>query len=146
MPAADTQDVATHHQRLDACFDDIAVVAGAMHGRLLAWGVDAGTANDVVLAVSEALNNVVEHGYRGLGGRIDLTAVLSAGRLRVRIRDEGRENRAFAGLGRTKPDTDGPRQDLPEGGFGWFLIRQIAASVRYRRIGGANLLTLDFSA
>lgn len=32
-------------------------------------------------------------------------------------------------------------EDLPEGGFGWFLIRLLSRDIRYLRIGPANRLT-----
>ncbi len=32
--------------------------------------------------------------------------------------------------------------DLPEGGFGWFLIKDLAKDLKYRRIGQENHLHL----
>ena len=32
--------------------------------------------------------------------------------------------------------------DLPEGGFGWYLIRDLARDVNYEREGWCNVLTL----
>jgi serine/threonine-protein kinase RsbW len=31
--------------------------------------------------------------------------------------------------------------NLPEGGFGWFLIRALSRDLDYRRVGGRNLLS-----
>ena len=34
-------------------------------------------------------------------------------------------------------------QDLPEGGFGWFLIRTLTTDLRYRREAGRNRLSFQ---
>jgi serine/threonine-protein kinase RsbW len=35
----------------------------------------------------------------------------------------------------------GPHSDLPEGGFGWHMIRALAKDVEYRRRDGCNHLS-----
>ena len=51
-------------------------------------------------------------------------------------------------LQRAEADLDVAREDLPEGGFGWFLIRQLAWDVRYVREGRTNrlFLAIDLAA
>lgn len=94
---------------------------------------DRGTAQ-IVLA--EALNNVVEHAYAGGGGRIALQVWIDPGCTRCVIADRGRA--MVEGL----PPGNAPNPaDLPEGGFGWFLIRSLASDLRYSRIGGVNELS-----
>ena len=39
-------------------------------------------------------------------------------------------------------DVDVDMMDLPDGGFGWFLIKDLAKDVRYHRIGEVNQLDL----
>ncbi|MEL7081583.1 MAG: ATP-binding protein, partial [Pseudomonadota bacterium] len=34
------------------------------------------------------------------------------------------------------------KMDLPEGGFGWFLIKDLAKDVDYKRVGWENRLSL----
>jgi serine/threonine-protein kinase RsbW len=36
-------------------------------------------------------------------------------------------------------------EELPEGGFGWFLIRDLAHELNYTRISGKNLLSFRIS-
>jgi serine/threonine-protein kinase RsbW len=36
----------------------------------------------------------------------------------------------------------GDLEDLPEGGFGWFLIQNLAKDVTYNRVGDVNELKL----
>lgn len=67
---------------------------------------------------------------------------LDQGALHCRITDSGA---AMPG-GRLPPGQFqdlGETQSLPEGGFGWFLIRTLAQDLDYRRIAGRNLLSFQ---
>ncbi len=62
---------------------------------LMAWvlaaGVDAGRAQDIVLASYEALANVADHAYDGAGaGAVDLDASVHPDRIEVVITDQGK--------------------------------------------------------
>ncbi|MGY1617407.1 SpoIIE family protein phosphatase [Geodermatophilus sp. SYSU D00691] len=61
-------------------------------GRWLgALGVDADDVGGLQLAVTEAVSNSIEHGYRGRGGTVSVDAELGGtGRLRCTVRDQGR--------------------------------------------------------
>lgn len=102
-------------------------------------------AGEVEIALTEAVNNVVEHACAATqGADLSIMCALSGDNLSVRVRDPG-----VALPGETPPvvsaaDLTGPMQDLPEGGFGWLLIGELAETVRYRRRGGYNLLDLTF--
>lgn len=89
------------------------------------------------LVTAEALNNVVEHAYVGQEtGVVGLLCVVGKAGVACRISDRGRPlDQLPEGLA---PDLRGV---LPEGGFGWFLIRQLATRIRYRRHGRQNLLS-----
>ena len=96
----------------------------------------------VELVLAEALNNVVEHAYRGAAERpVHLELHHAADGLHVLIRDSGRpmpeERLPLSDL--STPDGEGP--DAPEGGFGWFIIRHIARDIAYRRRDAENVLT-----
>lgn len=117
----------------------------AMSERLGRCGLPRSRLGDVEIAVTEAVNNVVEHGFPGRpAGRIRIGCRLAAGRLEIRICDDG----APMPGGRVPPgvpaDLPPRRGDLPEGGFGWFLIRQLASDIRYYRENGTNRLLLGF--
>lgn len=98
---------------------------------------DRGTA-EIVLA--EVMNNIVEHAYRAGPGEIHLTLRPDGGALCCRIEDRG-----CPMPGETLPEGKamplGLMEDLPEGGFGWYLIRTLAHDLTYRHTGGRNLLT-----
>jgi serine/threonine-protein kinase RsbW len=101
---------------------------------------DVGTA-EMVLA--EVMNNIVEHAYAGCSGaRLDLQLRVcrGGGGLSVHARDTG-----AAMPGGTLPEgtphrLDVGMEDLPEGGFGWALIRTLTEDLTYRRAGGENHL------
>lgn len=101
---------------------------------------DAGT---VELVMAEAMNNIVEHAYPegDSPGPIRLACAHGGDGLYVKITDSGRPMPdGTTPVGRpTNLNVD--FSDLPEGGFGWFLIQDLAKEVEYRRINNDNQLT-----
>lgn len=96
----------------------------------------------VELVLAEALNNVIEHAYGSQHrGWVELACRHLSDGLHVEIRDEGRP--LPDGLLPIAPDRVNPAalETLPEGGFGWFLIRDLARDAAYHRADGANHLT-----
>lgn len=107
-------------------------------------GLDIEEAGTVELVLAEALNNIVEHAYTDptCPGPICIRCQHKADGLHLEIRDQG------AGLpdgqmplGNTAP-CDAKWMDLPEGGFGWFLICDLAKDIHYERVGSENRLDL----
>jgi len=99
--------------------------------------VDARGTTEIVLA--EVLNNIVEHAYAAGPGEIGLTLRYGAPDLWCEIADAG-----LPMPNATLPDGQGPvlgpGDALPEGGFGWFLIRTLTEDLAYQRTDGRNLL------
>lgn len=124
--------------------DARAGIAGIV-SRLRALGVPGERADEVQIALTEAVNNVVEHAYAGSApGDVTIDCRLGSDELRVCIQDAGGP---YPGgqLPDGKPaDINVPQSDLPEGGFGWFLIRELATQIKYERTGGGNNLSLCF--
>ena len=91
------------------------------------------------IVITEVLNNIVEHAYAGVTGEIDLTIRLLQDGLHCMVTDRGTPlpDRGLSGTGLPVAAAD----DLPEGGFGWYLIRSLSQDIRYLRIGSANQLT-----
>lgn len=98
---------------------------------------DRGTA-EIVLA--EALNNIVEHAYAQHAGEIEVCLHRQPFGLTCQIIDSGLP----------MPDGTPPAgalpplceiTDLPEGGWGWFLIRSLSQDLTYQREAGRNLLS-----
>jgi serine/threonine-protein kinase RsbW len=96
------------------------------------------------IVIAEALNNIVEHAYADSEGEIELLLKRTGGKLSVLITDRGLPMPGgTAPEGRlAEPDPD----DLPEGGFGWFLIRSLSQDLRYCRADGRNHLFFRLDA
>lgn len=99
---------------------------------------EAGT---LELVLAEVLNNIVEHSYCGRDrGSISLSIVRDRRGLSCSVGDDGitlPADHLLHDIGRLpRPEP----HDLPEGGFGWFLIRDLAEDLGYHREGDQNLL------
>ena len=106
---------------------------------LCALGEDGRGTAELVLA--EVLNNVAEHAYGEATGPVTVCLARTDGGVRCVIVDQGQ---AMPGgilpEGRLPPAAEVPLDDLPEGGFGWFLIRSLTQDLRYSRVDGCNRL------
>lgn len=92
------------------------------------------------IVLSEALNNIVEHAYAHHDGEIEISLQLRHNELLCQISDTGLpmpDGQLPAGVLAPLGDFD----DLPEGGFGWHLIRSLSKDLSYHRDGGRNLLS-----
>jgi serine/threonine-protein kinase RsbW len=112
----------------------------ALFDHLMTEQMSAGARDTAQIVLAEALNNIVEHAYAQGPGEIEVTIEVCAVGLTCRIMDAGRPM-----PGGTLPEGKlaalTPDDDLPEGGFGWHLIRTLSEDLNYRREGGRNLLT-----
>lgn len=93
----------------------------------------------VQIVLAEVLNNIVEHAYREASGPIEICLSPTDAALAFAVCDRGRP--MPNGL---LPDSPlicaASVEDLPEGGFGWHLIRTLTDDLLYRRIDGENRL------
>lgn len=101
----------------------------------------AGTAR---IVLTEALNNVAEHAYGGAApGRVEVDCRTTEAHLVIRLSDEGRAMPDLSLPEGQPADLSGEGAALPEGGFGWFLIRQLTDTQVYDRADGRNHLLLE---
>lgn len=104
---------------------------------------DCGT---VELVLAEVMNNICEHAYAGnREGVIEFRLSHHKSGIKCVLLDDG------------LPMPDGnppmgknhnlkcPVNELPEGGFGWFLIREYAKDLQYCRAEGKNRLSFRLS-
>lgn len=90
--------------------------------------------NDVISAFSEALNNVILHGYGPTIGELEIEIEPRHDRLTIRLMDYGK---TFDPRSAPLPDLD----SLPESGMGIFIMRSFMDDISYA--GGApNMLSM----
>lgn len=106
--------------------------------------LDVEEAGTVELVLAEVLNNICEHAYAEAedAGPIDITCSHGPSGLIFGVADDGKpmpDGQTPLGM---QAEIDVDVMDLPEGGFGWFLIQDLAKDVHYARIEGRNRLSL----
>ncbi|WP_082005701.1 ATP-binding protein [Halocynthiibacter namhaensis] len=100
---------------------------------------DCGT---VELVLAEVMNNIVEHAYAGeRSGVIELHISGTSRGLFCTVIDDGLPMPDGNPPMGKQHDLSCSREDLPEGGFGWMLIRELADELGYERDGDKNKLT-----
>lgn len=93
------------------------------------------------LVLAEVMNNIVEHSYAGgATGTISLSIVRDRCGLSCSLSDDGVPLPEGCLAPPQLPETAVSTEHLPEGGFGWYLIHDLARDLGYRREGGQNLL------
>ncbi|MEP2717734.1 ATP-binding protein [Pseudophaeobacter sp.] len=102
-------------------------------------------AGDVQIALAEAVNNVVEHAYGDTTtGDVRIQCRIADEILHIQISDAGPPLPNGELPAGTPAEISGPLETLPEGGFGWFLIRELTCRLHYARENGNNQLSLFF--
>jgi serine/threonine-protein kinase RsbW len=97
------------------------------------------------IALAEACNNIVEHAYQPPRAVEDAMIVLDIagdpGGLQITLRDKGRAMPDGPLPGRDLPLFDpADPASLPEGGFGWALLREMTRALSISRRNGQNIL------
>ena len=103
-----------------------------------ATGFDERTSHACQLAVCEAVENVIQHGYQGEAGEINVTVETTPGALTVEIADRAP---AFDPT-RYPVDPGAPVHESRVGGRGILMIRRVMDEISYERRGPQNVLRL----
>ncbi len=103
----------------------------------LAHGLGEDTLVDLELAVGEAANNIVIHGYRGSAGEIALRIAQAGSDITVELADRG------AAIPPDKLDALSAVDVHAESGRGLGIIRACVDTVAYASTDGVNRLTLS---
>lgn len=101
----------------------------------------------VELVLAEVLNNIVEHAYAlNQKGLIQVRVTATHHVLWFEVQDNGRPmSNEILPIGE-RPNVDTEPAALPEGGFGWFLIKSLARGLCYQRIADQNHLRFHFTS
>jgi serine/threonine-protein kinase RsbW len=102
--------------------------------------LDAELCDTAEQVLAEVLNNIVEHAHaESTDGRIVLSVKAGNDGFRFDVRDNGLPMPKGQLPAGSPADVDAPLDDLPEGGFGWFLIRALAEDLAYLCEGDWNV-------
>ncbi len=115
---------------------DLSVVRAAVGELAAVSGLPAEECRGTVLAVDEALANIIRHAYRGDFGReIEISCRATVDYLEVNLLDQGEA----PDPARLAPH---PLDDVALSGRGTHIIRSIMDEVSYEQSSGGNLLRL----
>lgn len=104
--------------------------------------VDLATCDTAQIILGEVLNNVVEHAYlleEGLPIELGIWVITDG--VLCKIKDEGAPMPNGVPPAGVSMDIDAvSRDDLPEGGFGWAMVRELTQDLQYHRTDSGNEL------
>lgn len=103
-------------------------------------GLEHGARSKAEIVLAEVLNNIVEHAYAGRVGDICVNLQRHAEGVFVVVSDEGQPFPNEELPKGTLPQIEAT-DDLPEGGFGWFLIRTLVRGLTYQRTEAGNYVS-----
>jgi serine/threonine-protein kinase RsbW len=124
--------------RLRAESARLAGVCGFVESAAAASGFDERTSHACQLAVCEAVENIIQHGYQGDPGEIRLSVQSKPGSLTIEIADRAR---AFDPT-RYPVDPGASLLEASVGGRGILMMRRIMDDISYERRGVENILRL----
>ncbi|KEJ90410.1 ATP-binding protein [Sulfitobacter donghicola] len=107
-------------------------------------GLNNDETTTVELVLAEALNNVVEHALASTNGETEIeirTTHDDQGLLLV-IVDQGVPMPTGTAPACREPELAVALDDMPEGGFGWFMIHTLTQEIDYKRVEDTNQLSL----
>jgi serine/threonine-protein kinase RsbW len=109
----------------------------------LSLSADESTAFALAHAVDECVTNIIEHGYRGQPGPIEIELDRAGERLTIVLRDHAPP---FDPTGVPPPDLTRPLEEREPGGLGLYLTRRMIDDWQYRVLpdGGNELLMIKF--
>jgi len=127
---------------LDSRLEDVFLAGLAVRGICLYTPLDPCAACQVELCVVEAVTNAVKHAYgEKAGNEVRIVVSLGPDRITISVGDKGSP---MGNIARPEPVGDRDHlENLPESGFGLFIIRSVMDLVSYgREEGGWNVLNM----
>jgi anti-sigma regulatory factor (Ser/Thr protein kinase) len=127
-----------HSQSIPAQLDQLEAICILVDQGARSAGFDDRTSYACQLAVTEACENIVLHGYRGAEGEIRVTTRSRPGELIVDVVDTAPPFNPTA----VPSEETWPAADPPVGGRGLLIIRRVMDEIHYRRRGNRNVLRM----
>ena len=104
-------------------------------------GIGKNDLRTLELVLAEVLNNIVEHAcHDRQGSEIKVSCKFAQVGAQMRVTDNGAPLQGGIAPDSVLPRPNGDIETLPEGGFGWFIIRRLTQNLTYRRRNGRNCL------
>jgi glutamate/tyrosine decarboxylase-like PLP-dependent enzyme/anti-sigma regulatory factor (Ser/Thr protein kinase) len=126
--------------RVPAELERLAEIRHFVRQRAITLGADPDLLSDVLLAVDEAVTNIVVHGYRDRKGTVEIEVGQEGDALVIRLRDEAPP---FDPTDVAAPDVSLPPEQRALDGMGVYLIRRSTDEMRHRiTLQRGNELTL----
>ncbi len=98
----------------------------------------------VEIVLSEVINNIIEHAYLDKpDGIIDISVVENKNGVGFHFYDQGLGMPGDVLPTGKLPNSNCAIPELPEGGFGWFLIYSLTDNLQYVRENGRNHLSFQ---
>lgn len=130
-------------------------VAGSMRhfeqvaGMLLGWleesGVNAETADQILMAIEELFTNIVNYGYKNYPGRVTMNYRTEGPPLLVTV-ELMDQAPPFNPLQREDPKLDVPIEERKIGGLGIYMVKWFMDSVDYEYKDGFNVIRISKKA
>lgn len=125
---------------LGAQLSDVKTMCGFVADSAMDFGVDEEGVEELVMAVYEALANVIIHGYQNHAGPIQIIAEPIEQGIRVRLMDSAP---TFDPCQMPSPNIAVPLEQRPFGGMGVQMIRSFVDEFLHHELpGGGNELIL----
>jgi serine/threonine-protein kinase RsbW len=125
--------------RVPGRLDQIEILCNAVDNCAREAGFDERTSYACQLAVGEACENIVKHGYgRAHRGEITLLARAAPGEIRLELRDSAPPFNPSS----LPPDQPWTEDNPPVGGLGLQIMHRVMDEVSYRREHGQNRLRM----
>ena len=140
-PAPNRHLGAVLHRRFTSGDRETRLVLASLIEDLAHTGLGEEDLQNAELILAEVLNNIAEHAYAGGTGPVELRVEVQRTGLNCVVADQGRPL-----PGSKAPDPElpviAPPDHLPEGGFGWHIIRCLTRDLAYVRDGDLNRLSM----
>jgi serine/threonine-protein kinase RsbW len=126
--------------RLAAELNNLETMRRFVEESALALQADQNTAFDLAQAADECITNIIEHGYQGQPGSLEIEIERVDEILTIELRDHAP---VFDPTGVPPPDLTLPLEAREPGGLGIYLARHMVDDMQHRALpSGGNVLTL----
>jgi serine/threonine-protein kinase RsbW len=119
----------TYSLRMDAQLENLSAIRDFVEETATRLNAMPAAIPNVVLAVDEMVTNIIEHGYQGQPGSIEIEVTTREDALIIRLRDQAPP---FDPTTMPLPDLSIPFDDRPPGGLGIYLTRKVMDEVQHR--------------